>query len=440
MSRGRLAVFRITVFAAMLFVVFPPLAGAEQGRRRGDFYTLKLVVIGPGDDVFTWWGHLGVIVENAFTGKEQFYDYGVFSFYAENFYKNLIAGNWDYSMQVRDAAVDIGWYIKTNRDIIYYTLNLDAQQKETLVDFLDWNVRPENRNYFYKLFTDNCVTRVMLLLDQTLEGQFLERYKNEPGRHTVRFHANRHLYPSPVLYWLLNFIMGDTIDTPPSRYDEMYLPAEFAAGAADFFYTSKDGVTVPLVSDIEVISTSKGRNLALDKPPRAYIPGIIVSLILAFIFLYIRHNYIQKNYIQKNSTLQQKNHSRRLWAYVQIVWALLWGILGTVLFLAEFFSNHIYTYRNINVIFANPIILAGIPLSLLAFFAKKEKTALLCGTILRFLWVYMLLAAILTIVVRISPLYYQDNHLTLILLIPSTLVFCCTEKPLGGQNTGLLRN
>ena len=415
----------------MLFVCLPAWAEAEQGRRRGDFYTVKLVVIGPGDDVFTWWGHLGVIVKNDFTGKEQFYDYGVFSFYAENFYKNLIAGNWYYSMLVRDAAVDIGWYIKTNRDIIYYTLNLDAQQKETFVDFLDWNVRPENRNYFYKLFTDNCVTRVMLLLDQTLNGQFLERYKNEPGRHTVRFHANRHLYPSPVLYWLLNFIMGDVIDTPPSRFDEMYLPTEFAEGAAGFLYTNSDGAAVPLVSDIEVISISEGRNLPLDKPPRAYILDIIVSMILAFVFLYIRHNYIQKNYIQENSTLQQKKSSRRLWAGAQIVWALLWGILGTVLFYAEFFSNHIYTYRNINVLFANPVILAAVPLAVLSVSAKKEKTAVVCGAVLRFLWAYMLLAALLTIAVKVSPAYYQDNHLTLILLIPGTLVFFFPRRRQG---------
>ncbi|MDR0552143.1 MAG: DUF4105 domain-containing protein [Spirochaetaceae bacterium] len=389
----------------------------QTAKKRGDYLTIKLAVIGVGDEFYTWWGHLGVIVKNELTGQTLLYDYGVFSFSAEHFLGNLIAGNWYYSMMARDADDDIDWYIKTNRDIVFYTLNLSAAQKEKMLDFLNWNSLPENRRYYYKIFTDNCVTRVVYLLDDVLDGRFLARYRDEPGRLTVRHHANRHLYRSPVLYWILNFVMGQDIDTPPNKFAEMFLPEEFGKYTADFSYTDESGALVPLVTNVEVVNTSAGRKLPLPDEPAAGIPAAISGVLLALFF-----GFIYLRWTQGGEFAGKRRGARALLGITQALWGFFLGIFGTLLFYAEFFSNHIYTYNNINVVFINPLLLAALPLGLIFAFTKKQKTMLACKTALKILWTYVLLGALLTIVVKISPSFFQVNFLTLLVVMPPALV------------------
>jgi hypothetical protein len=229
---------------------------------------VRIVEIGPGDEFFSWWGHLAVIVDNELTGESLWYDFGVFSFDDPHLIRNFLKGDLNYKIMVSIAEDEIDWYIQNNRDITAYTLNLDSRQKEQIAYALSQSTLPENRSYLYKLFTDNCVTRVIYIIDEVLEGKFIEKYKNEKGRFTLREHANRHLYRSAVMYVILNFIMGEEIDRPISKLEEMYLPSEFAAALVDFTYTDANGNTQPLVSGIEKISTAVGRPMVLSKPPR----------------------------------------------------------------------------------------------------------------------------------------------------------------------------
>ena len=51
---------------------------------RGDDLEIKLVTIGPGDDLTSWWGHTAIIVEDHKFNVSRFYNYGLFSFEQEN--------------------------------------------------------------------------------------------------------------------------------------------------------------------------------------------------------------------------------------------------------------------------------------------------------------------------------------------------------------------
>ncbi|MDR2602412.1 MAG: DUF4105 domain-containing protein [Spirochaetaceae bacterium] len=394
-------------------------SSANQPKSRFDLITIKAAVIGPGDDFFSWWGHLGIICDDAFTGESRFYDYGVFSFDEENFFSNLIAGNWYYSMTVRDAKYDIGWYINNNRDVVYYTLNLSAAQKKKMLDFLEWNALPQNRRYYYKIFTDNCVTRPLLLLDDVLDGAFLSRYNNEKGRFTVREHANRHLYPSQVMYWILNFVMGAGIDAESSRTDEMYLPQEFAGGLEDFTVEKDDGSKERLVSNVEVINISSGRNLALDAPPSYFAQTAAAGMFLAVLFLIFNYLYAIK---------------KIKWAFIAFyaccaVFSFVFGVLGTTLCYASFFSNHIYTYNNINVIFVNPVFLAACVMSLIAIFTKNKKRSLAARKAVAVIYAFVFIAASFAAVLTMFPPFFQDSRLAILLIAPPAAALGLSGRP-----------
>ncbi|MDR0662977.1 MAG: hypothetical protein LBF80_02720, partial [Spirochaetaceae bacterium] len=79
-------------FAVVIFVFFFGKIYAEDAKSRGDYLTVKIAVMGPGDALYFWWGHLGLIIEDELSGTSKFYDYGVFSFDSENFFLNFAFG------------------------------------------------------------------------------------------------------------------------------------------------------------------------------------------------------------------------------------------------------------------------------------------------------------------------------------------------------------
>jgi hypothetical protein len=402
--------FHILFFGVSLFFMLCPIYLFAQEKIQGEGLTIKVVEIGPGDEFFSWWGHLAVIVDNELTGKSLFYDLGVFSFDDPHLIRNFLKGDLNYKITVDSAQDELEWYIKNNRDITLYTLNLDNGQKEQIAYALNWNVLPENRNYFYKIFTDNCVTRTISIIDDTLNGRFIGKYKNEKGRFTLREHAERHLYRSVIMYVLLNFIMGEETDKPASRYEEMYLPSEFTAALVDFSYTDINGNMRPLVSGIEKINTAIGRFVVLSKPPHDKLYAFLAGMTGAIVFILL-------------IIFEKKNRGFHVvFCIIQILMVLYWAAIGTVLFYAMFFSHHTYTYNNLNIIYANPFLFIGIPFGTLYAFTAHKRKYDFYSRILRTFWTCVLIGSLFTVVLRIAGFNHTDNTLTLLLIIPSIIV------------------
>jgi hypothetical protein len=397
----------------LLFLILCPICLTAQEKVQGEYLTIKVVEIGPGDEFFSWWGHLAVMVDNELTGESLCYDFGVFSFEDPHLVRNFLKGDLNYKIMVSAARDELGWYIQNNRDITLYTLNLNDRQKEQIVYSLNWNTLPENQNYLYKIFTDNCVTRVILIIDEALGGKFIEKYKNEKGRFTLREHAERHLYRSVIMYVLLNFIMAEEIDKPLSKYEEMYLPSEFAAALADFSYADENGNIQPLVSGIEKLNTAVGRPEVLSKPPHgrlyAFFAGITGAVVFALLIVFGRKN----------------RFFRVILGITQSLVALYWALAGTVLFYAMFFSHHTYTYNNPNIIYANPLLFAGVPFGILCAFTKNERKYAFYSRVLKVLWTYVLIGSVSTVILRMAGLNYSDNTLALLLIVPSAAALSC---------------
>jgi hypothetical protein len=400
--------FPLTFFIVSLF--FMLCSTSLTAQEQEDYLTIKIVEIGPGDEFFSWWGHLMVMVDNELNGSSLCYDFGVFSFDDPYMIRNLLKGDLNYKITVSASQYDLDWYIQNNHDITLYTLNLTGSQKEQIANALNWNVLPENRNYHYKIFTDNCVTRIILIINDALNGEFTEKYKNEKGRFTLREHAGRYFYRSFPLFVLLNFFMGEEIDKPSSKYEEMYLPSEFIAALIDFSYTDINGKAQPLVSGIEKINTAVGRMAVLSKPSHSSLYAFFAGMTLAVLFILL-------------IIFRRKNRLLRIVFYMsQSLMVLCLALIGTVLFYAMFFSHHIYTYNNLNIIFANPLLFAGVPFGILCAVIRQENKFIFYSSILKALWAYVLIGMVVTMVLRIAGVNYTDNTVILLLLIPSVFI------------------
>jgi hypothetical protein len=399
--------------AALLLLGTVLLSAQEQAvpqdGSRGDRLTLKIAVMGPGTELYFWWGHIALIIEDDSTGRASFYDYGIFDFEQDHFFVNFARGRLLYRCGVSDAEHNIDRYLRTNRDVTLYTLDLPAEKKAEIRRFVDNNVRPENRDYYYHHFDDNCATRIRDLIDMAVDGQFKDRFGEAPGRYTLRQHVRRHTWFSPFSDWLLNFLMGQGIDRPITVWKEMFLPQEIADRIREFRYVDNEGRERNLVSNVEVINTAKNRPAVLAVPRRQWPRELLVGLVIAGI-------------LATMLGLRSAPISRRLLGISQSLLGLFFGLFGGVLFYMTFFSNHDYTYHNSNILYINPLLLAMVPLGMTLAFGKDAKRRIVAEQLLRGFWTYVFFGCILSMLIKLFPGFYQQNQVTQALVLPFALV------------------
>ncbi|MHB9292332.1 hypothetical protein Holit_01429 [Hollandina sp. SP2] len=386
-------------------------AQSEEEASRGEYLTIKIAVMGPGDELYFWWGHIGLIIEDGITGKARFYDYGLFSFENDHFFVNFAFGRLLYSCGASPAEANMRAYIRTNRDVTVYTLDLPPKKRGEIQDFAETNILPENRDYYYHHFRDNCATRIRDILDLATDGQFKERFGEAPGRYTLRQHVRRYTWFSPFFDWLLNFLMGQDIDTPLSIWEEMFLPAEIGRRIADFSYHDLEGIQRNLVASVEVRNRAVNRPAILETPPKQWIRAILLGLCIAGVLGGIQGFRNQRPALY-----------RLLGGLSQSGLGLFLGIAGSILFFMSFFTNHDYTYHNSNILFINPLLLGAFPLGLILAFGKDPKKRVLAEQALKALWRAVLFGSILSMVIKLFPGFYQQNQVSQALVAPFALI------------------
>ncbi|MDR1128259.1 MAG: hypothetical protein LBL20_03020, partial [Treponema sp.] len=189
-------------------------------------------------------------------------------------------------------------------------------------------------------------------------------------------------------------------------------PQEVGNRIADFTYTDADGAERKLVVKTEALNRAADRPAVLDVPrrqwPRELALGLAVSALAVFLALLGRRNPAA---------------SRVSMGLLQSFLGLFFGAAGSVLFFMTFFTNHDYTYHNINIIYINPLLLAAVPLGI--FYARGGSRSgggrgrrLSPERLLGVLWAYVFLGGALTLLLRALPGFYQQNQVTLALVLP----------------------
>jgi hypothetical protein len=268
-------------FILILFFVFSSFVFSE-----GENLTLKIAVMGPGDELYFWWGHIALMIDDSDIKRSRFYDYGLFSFERENFFLNFAFGRLIYSCGASSSETNLAGYVFDNRDITIYTLDILPEKRTEVRDFAQENILPENRDYHYHHFRDNCSTRIRDIIDLATDGQFYKQFGQKEGRYTLRQHVRRHTWFSPTVDWILNFWMGQVIDTPITVWEEMFLPSEVAKHMEDFRYIDSNGEWRKLVTSVETVYKSHNRPIVLDVPRKQWPRELLLSIVLSVIFCF----------------------------------------------------------------------------------------------------------------------------------------------------------
>src|SRR5690606_17641940 len=198
--------------AAAQDTVVRPQEAAAGFSAPGEELVVYLMTVWPGDAVWESFGHNAIWIRDQATGRDVAYNYGIFDFEQENFVRRLIRGDMLYSMEGFNGDALARAYASANRSILMQELNLTPAQRAGLRDYLEWNARPENKEYASDPFRDDCSTRVRDALDRTLRGQIRAALEGKPTDATFRSEALRLTAHTPAANTGLQLALGRMTD------------------------------------------------------------------------------------------------------------------------------------------------------------------------------------------------------------------------------------
>jgi len=320
-----------------LLILCSTPADAADTADAGNFPQAWLVTYGPGEIYWQRFGHNAIWIRDPQRGLDHVFNFGFFDFAQKNFLLRFLRGRMLYFSAARAAREEFADYINENRSIRAQRLALPSERVEALTAYLLNEVRPENRDYRYDYYLNNCSTRVRDALDQALGGRLATEFRRVPAVQTWRDHTRRLTADDFWLYLGLEVALGAPVDRPIDAWEEMFIPALLAAAVADLKIPSATGEVPLTVEDVVLFESSLSPPAAV---PRAWWPRyLIASLALTAVTWLLTR------------LVSWPGFGRDL----ARAWLLAAGIAGLVLLFIWFGTDHEVARYNLNVLVFNPL-------------------------------------------------------------------------------------
>jgi hypothetical protein len=313
-----LASFCITILS---FGQSPLLESAE----------ISILTIQQGQNISDAFGHSGIRIKNG--QEDTVYDYGRYPFNDPNFVLNFCKGKLDYSIGKESYSDFMYRYKYFNRSVKEQVLDLTFEEKQTYYKYILNNYKPQNKVYSYDFFYDNCATKIHEVtnnvLNNSIDFKTPNNYKPKTFRTLIQDELNRNSWES----FGIDLALGSKIDQLATEKDHMFLPKNVYT-----FFEVATRNNQTLVKSNKTIFEAKpivnGSFLSILWSP------FIICLLLALLIIYRTYKDFKLN-----------TRSRFLDATILIIS----GLIGVLLLLLWFATDHSMTAHNYNLLWAFPL-------------------------------------------------------------------------------------
>jgi len=382
---GRALTIAAASVASLLLLVVtaratPASAQPSPAAQRGaiaakDSLRIYLMTMDVGDDIYELFGHDAIWVHDPTRPIDTVYNWGVFDFNTPGFVPRFLLGDMRYMMTGDQLDLTIAYYKHLNRHVWAQELDLTDAEKQALVAFVRWNVRPENATYRYNYYRDNCSTRVRDAIDRVTGGQVRAQLKAIKTDQTYRSHSLRLMQGMKPIVVGVDLLLGRPTDFRLTADEASLLPVELM----NHLRTVKlDGGKRPLFKNSFVVNES-------TRPPEtAPVPqlwkGLIhLGLALAALVVWLGRGL-------------HEGRRRRVAAFTISFLAAVLGILGLIITLLVTVTDHIAAHANENMVMLEPlwlVVAAMAPVMILRGASKpwvvtvtRVAAAVACGAVL----------------------------------------------------------
>ncbi len=378
-------------FVSLAFLI--PLLGIGQSTMRlSPEAEISVLTMDPGQfELYAAFGHSAFRVKDRFYHIDKVYNYGTFDFNQPNFYWNFAKGNLNYMLGTKEFNRFAYEYQYFNRSIREQTLNLSDSQKQAFFQFLQHNTKGDNKYYRYDYFYNNCATKIRDVLKDVLGDSLVFDPKYVTETTTIRKKTDEYLEYQPWGDFGIDLGLGMPMDKEMTPEMFMFLP-DYVELGLKHAHIYRGGKKYDAVKDSRILFQAKEQTFE-----KTTITPFIFFWLLFFLSLFITILDLKKRRV------------RHKWFDALLFTTL--GLVGLLLTFLWFFTDHMASKNNLNILWAMP---THLMLPFLFFKRNKPKwlniyfylTLTLATVLFLFWWMfpqqihYALSPVFLTIMVR----------------------------------------
>ncbi|MBP8794138.1 MAG: DUF4105 domain-containing protein [Lutibacter sp.] len=327
MISNKIKLTALTTFIALLFTA--TVFSQELTTKAA----VSVITCGPGDQLYSTFGHSAFRVYDFSIGLDKVYNYGTFDFNAPNFYLNFVKGKLTYQLSTSNFSWFLQEYQYSNRWVKTQDLNLTPDEVKEVFAFLENNATPEHRDYQYDFFFDNCSTKIEAVLKTVLKGKIEFSNNHITSEKTHRDLIADYTKTQPWGKFGIDLALGSVIDRKATKDEYKFLP-DYIFQALENATINTNGVKQPLVKKEQQILREEPTNKPLiSLGPTPF--NIMLSLSILIIFI----------------TYKNFKHKKRS-KFIDFSLFFLTGIIGVAVLLMWFATSHTATYKNLNFLWA----------------------------------------------------------------------------------------
>jgi len=338
---------RYLVFLLLLFL-FPSLKAQTILSEQAE---ISILTSSPYDqEAFTLYGHTAMRVADPANNIDLVFNYGIFDFEKPFFIYRFTKGETDYWLAARPFRGYVASYEWYGSSVTEQVLNLTQTETQRIWEALQWNALPENREYRYNFFFDNCSTRPVAIVEEQVEGEI--RYTHPHTPKTFREMINYCTRNHPWQTFGCDLALGSPTDRIATQHEEMFLPEYLMDAFASAEIVSPGGTTRPLVAHTRMLT---GEITPPEEKTDFFTPLLCGWLLFLFTAFLTWWEWKKQKYYK----------------WYDFCVFLIAGLAGSLLLFLAFVSEHPCTWPNWSLIWLHPFHLIGAILSV----AKKRGKA-----------------------------------------------------------------
>ncbi len=320
---------------ALLFLFFLNIPSEAQPYSLSEEAEISIITVGPGKNLYDKFGHSAFRIKDPVNKIDWAYNYGTYDFNTPNFYTKFAQGKLLYELSVWPFQGFLDLYERENRWVKEQVLNVTPSEKNELFRYLQNNAKPENKQYLYDFFYDNCATKIRDVLKAVLKNkvQYNDSFVTE--EYTFRELIQKNVRANTWGSLGMDVAIGAVVDKKATAWEYQFLP-QYVFEAAAVATLEHQGTKEPLVKETHWLfeNTPREANSSFIASP-LFIFGFIALLILFVTY---------KDY---------KNNQRSRFLDGSIF--LITGLIGIILLLLWFATDHSSTVNNYNLLWAFPL-------------------------------------------------------------------------------------
>lgn len=294
---------------------------------------ISIITITSGKSLNDSFGHSAIRVKDY--NYDKIYNYGVFDYDTPGFYLKFMRGKLLYNLEVESTHLFLRHYVRQNRGIKEQVLTLNLERKQQFFDFLENNAKPENKKYLYDFFFDNCATKLRQVTTNVL-GEEID-YKDEllSNKFTFRDLIYQKLDNQVWGKFGIDIALGSIIDRKATAKESTFLPSYVFENFKNA-KISVDKRKVPLIKKTNYLYKVIPQKNDKNKSNYGLTPMLLFSIIAMLVVLITFLDY-------------KKNKPSK---WLDILLHISTGLIGLVVFLLWFATDHKATANNFNVLWA----------------------------------------------------------------------------------------